>query len=113
MSRRILNVNAAGLFPYYIADPLKWTERDLMLLDRYQILADLDSELYHSNCFIYAMEQYRVPSDKIEIAKAHVTSVYIKTKDIGKVGEATGLGFLIPHTKTSRLQKSQRRLHTR
>ena len=50
------------------------------------------------------MEQFGVPSDKIEIAKTHVVSIYITTKNIGKLGEAAGLGFIIrqPRDRKSR-----------
>ena len=83
------------MFPYYIEDPSKLSWETLVRSERYQILADLNSEAYHSNCFIYALRQSEVvPENIISCIKTHITNTRIKTKDIGFLGKQFGLSFI-------------------
>ena len=80
----------------------------LQRLERYQILADLNDENYHSNCFIYALKQTQyVSKDIIDTVKSHISHTYIKTKNIGLLYKKVGLNFLVrkPEDHPSRQSK--------
>ena len=76
-------VDSIGLFSFYIQKPQSLTSRfDLELLIRYRIFPVLNPTFYYTNYFIYAFEQYEVPSDKITIIRTYLVDIYIKIKDI-------------------------------
>ena len=94
-SKKVNKVNERGLFPYYISGPSRFSENILSTLERYQILTDLNSEAYHSNCFICALGQTKIiPENIINCIKTHITSSHIKTKDIGFLGKEFELSFI-------------------
>ena len=63
--------------------------------ERYKILSDLNSETYHTNCFIYALRHTKVIRENIiSYIKTHITNTYIKTKDIVFIGNKFVLSFI-------------------
>ena len=103
--RRLYKTNETGLFLYYIVDPSKLSLETLVTLERYQILAGLSSEAYHTNCFLYALRQSKVvPKDVISTIKSCIIHNYIKSKDIGFSGKKVCLGFFTrkPEDRPSR-----------
>ena len=94
------------MFPYYIEDPSKLSHETLTRLERYQILADLNSEAYYSNCFIYALRQSGlVLEDVISYIKSHFANTHITTKKIRFLGKRTELSF-IPYEVRHRSSKT-------
>ena len=59
------------------------------------IFPSLNLRLYYTNCFIYTLEQYGVPSDKIALIRSYLVSIYVKIKDIGYLGKLLKLFFII------------------
>ena len=55
----------------------------------------MNSEAYHSNCFVYTLRQAKIPEDVINYIKTHITNTYIKTKDIGFLGKKFGSSFIL------------------
>ena len=89
------STNEGGLFPYFIANPSKLSQDLLARLERYQILTDLNSEAYHSNCFLYAPRQSGVvPEDVINMLNTHISHTHIKSRDIRFLGKKVSLNFL-------------------
>ena len=86
---------------------------------RYRIFPNLNPVFFYTNCFIYALGQYEVPSDKIAIIRSYLVSIYIKLKDIGWLGKLLKLCFIIylarDHIKEEykliKLGKSKKQLH--
>ena len=94
------------MFPYYIEDPSKLSQKTLTRFERYQIFADLNDENYHSNCFLYALRHTGVvPKDVISCIKSHVANTHITTKNIGFLGKRAGLSF-IPYEVRPRSSKT-------
>ena len=69
------------------------------LLERYRISTSLNSELYYTNCFLYAFSQYGVSIDKIDVIRSYLVNIYIKIKDIGYIGKLLKLLFIIYLTR--------------
>ena len=55
----------------------------------------LNPTFYYTNYFIYALEQYEVPSDKIVVIRSYLVSIYIKIKDIKYLDKLLKLMFII------------------
>ena len=88
--------NIVGLLSFYIPKLQSLTSRsDLELLVYYRILPTLNPTFYYSNYFIYALEQYGVPSDKIDVIRTYLISIYVKIKDIRYLGKLLKLWFII------------------
>ena len=49
----------------------------------------------YANCFIYALEQYRVSGDKITFIRSYLVGIHVKIQDIGYLGKLLKLGFII------------------
>ena len=92
----VYTVDSGDLFTFYILKPQLLTSRfDLELLIHYQILLTLNLTLYYSNCFIYTLEQYGVPSNKIAIIRSYLVDIYIKIKYIRYLDKLLKLRFNI------------------
>ena len=74
--RRVNNANKGSLFPYYISKSISQFLLDI--LERYQILPELNSEVYHMNCFLYALRQEGVSEAVINTIKTHISNTHIK-----------------------------------
>ena len=68
---------------------------DLELLIRYRILPTLNPTFYYTNCFVYALEQYGVPSDKITVIRSYLVGIYVNIKVIRYLGKLLKLFFII------------------
>ena len=53
---------------------------DLELLIRYRIFPSLDPTFYYANCFMYTLEQYGVPSDKIALIRNYLVVSILRSK---------------------------------
>ena len=54
----------------------------------------MNSDAYHSNCFLYASRQAKVSDDVTNYIKTHISDTHIKTKDVGTISEKFWLGFV-------------------
>ena len=94
--KNVYTTNTVGLFPLYIPKPQSLTySSDLYLLERYQIFPSLNPELYSTNCFLYALSQYRVSIGKIVVLRPHIANIYIKTKEMGLLCKKTRFVFIM------------------
>ena len=95
--KKVYTVDSDGLFSFYIPNPNLLLDRysGLERLRRYRIFSNLDLTLYLTNCFVYALKQYGVPSDKLNVIKSFLTGIHFKIKDIGYLGKLLKLGFII------------------
>ena len=68
--------DSGGLFSLYIQNSVLLTSiYDLELLIRSQIFPTLNPTFYYTNCFVYVLEQYEVPSDKITVIRTYIVSI--------------------------------------
>ena len=96
VDKSFYTTNIVNLFSFYIPKPQSLTSRsDLKLIICYQILHTLNHTFYYTNCFVYALEQYGVPSDKLDVIRSYLVSIYVKIKDIGYLGKLLKLWFII------------------
>ena len=96
VDKSFYTTNTVGLFLFYIPKSQSLTSRsNLQLLIRYRILSTLNHMFYYTNYFIYAIEQYGIPSDKIDDIRSYLVSIYVKIKDIGYLGKLLKLCFII------------------
>ena len=96
VDKSFYTTNIVGLFSLHIPKHQSLTSRsDLELLIRYRIFPTLNPTFYYTNCFIYAPEQYGVPSDKIDVIRSYLVGIYVKIKDIRYLGKLLKLGFII------------------
>ena len=94
--RRVYVVGSVGLFSSYILKHQSLTSRSgLELLIHYRILPTLNPTLYYTNCFIYALEQYGFPNDKIVGIRSYLADIYVKIKDIWYLDKLLKLRFII------------------
>ena len=92
--------NIVSLFTFYIPKPQSLTPKsDLELLICYRISPTLNPTFYYTKCFIYAFNQYRFPSDKINIIRSYLVSIYVKIKDIRYLDKLLKLFFIIHLTR--------------
>ena len=78
--KKVYTIDSGSLFSSYIPrlESLTDIQSVLNLLKYYQIFHSLDPKLYHTNCFVYVLEQYRVPSDKIKVIRSYLVDIYVK-----------------------------------
>ena len=50
---------------------------------------------YYTNYFVYALEQYEIPSDKITVIITYLVSICVEIKDIGYLGKLLKIRILI------------------
>ena len=92
----LYNTCTVGSFSFYIPKLESLTSRfDLDLLIHYRIFLTLNPTFYYTNCFIYALEHYGVPSDKIDVIRSYLVSIYLKIKDIGYLGKLLKLCMFV------------------
>ena len=95
VDKLFFTTSIVSLFLFYIPKHESLTSRsDLEVLIRYRILLTLNLRLYYTNCFIYALEQYEVPSNKIDVIRIYLVSIYVNIKDIEYLSKLLKLGFI-------------------
>ena len=79
INKLFYTTNIVDLFSFYISKPQSLTSRsDLDLLICYRIFSSLNPRLYYTNCFVYVLEQYGVPNDKITLIRSYLVDIYVK-----------------------------------
>ena len=79
IDKSFYTTNIVSLFSFHIPKPQSLTSRfDLDLLMCYRILSTLNPTFYYTNCFVYALERYGVPCDKIATIRSYLIGIHVK-----------------------------------